>query len=287
MIKNFIKNVLKALCYVALYFGMNLVATFIYAVGASFGIISQNPDLMTSEEGVAELIPIVTQATLDNAAGIAILTAALVFLILFLFFRARHKKLFAETWTRPVRPASLWPIIPLGVAMAVVIGYAISMIPWPQSAIDEYTAMYGMTASDGPMFLIASVLVAPFIEEILLRGLVFTRLCRAMPAAAAMILASLVFGVMHITLIWIVYALACGIVLTLVFMKYRSLYASMLLHCVFNIVGGYVLGFLVFPSPVYDLLLFAAAILLFAGMALYIRRIPREKIDVQPKTEIV
>ncbi len=278
--KYFLKNVLKALCYLALYIAAQNVAAYIVLFYAAFRMILQDPALVQSEAGLDALLSRLYDAVYLRTDLILLISAVITFLTLLIFFRARGKRLTREAWLLPVQIRSLWPVVLAGAALAVVVGYGISYIPWPAQVIEAYEESYAATNGDGGLLMVlVSVLAAPFLEELIFRGLVFTRLCRGMPAPAAVILAATIFAAVHGTILWAAYAFVGGIAMTLVFMKYRSLCASMVMHAVFNLFGGYVLGWLEFPSPVYDLALFGAALAGLALLGRYMARLPRSRID--------
>lgn len=282
MIRNFLFHTAKGLCYLALYLAAQTAASYLVIFAASLYQASQNPALLETDAGIRQLIGQVYDTALSNSSFILILSAAITLLVLFIFFRARGKRLTQETWLMPVKPLSLWPVALAGIALAVVICYGITFIPWPEQFLQSYEELYAVSNDDGILSLLASVIIAPILEELVFRGLMFTRFCRGMPAPAALILASTIFGALHGTLLWAAYGFIGGIAMTLVFMKYRSLYAPMLMHAVFNLFGGYLIGFLVFPSPLYDLALFGLSIAVLSALSIYMYRMPRERIDHVP-----
>ncbi len=286
MIRNFLINVVKGLCYLSLYLASQTIASYLVIFVTAFYMGMQNPSLLETDAGVNTLIDQVYHFALSNSSLILILAAAILLLILIVFFRARGKRLTLETWSMPVRIASLWPVALAGAALALVVCYGISWIPWPESFIQSYETLYAASNDDGILTLIATVLIAPVIEEIVFRGLVFTRFCRGMPAPAALILASTIFGAMHGTLLWAAYGFVGGIAMTLVFMKYRSLYAPILMHSVFNLVGGYLVAYLVLPSVLYDIALLGLSIAVLAALSVYMYRMPRERIDRLPQQSL-
>ena len=68
---------------------------------------------------------------------------------------------------------------------------------------------------------------------------------RSYPATPlACVLSSLVFGLLHGQLLWIAYAFIMGVVLTLVFERTGTLWASIVVHVTFNLVGTYAVQYL-------------------------------------------
>ena len=116
-----------------------------------------------------------------------------------------------------------WQGFPLNVVISLVIG----IIPFPQSWIDSYTMnSASVTAGNVLINWAATVLMAPVLEEVVFRGLVYTRLKQGMPRAVAAILTSLLFGLMHGTIIWGLYTFAFSLLLIWVFEEFGSLKAK-------------------------------------------------------------
>jgi len=95
------------------------------------------------------------------------------------------------------------------------------------------------TPADAWLMSVFGVLIAPFAEELFFRGLLFPSLARRTGLLAALLLTSLVFGLVHSQQLgsaWIQVALICvvGFVLTMVRWRFHSLAASTLLHFGYN-----------------------------------------------------
>ena len=283
--RNFLFNLAKGLCYVALYLAAQTIASYIVVFAAALTMAAKNPVLLETDAGLYTLMGEVYDTALSNTSAILIIAAALTLLLLIVFFHARGKRLSRETWLLPVQVRSLWPVVFTGIVLALVICCGITLIPWPEQMLQSYEELYAASNDDSLLTLFVSVLVAPVLEELIFRGLAFTRFCRSMPAPAALILASTIFGALHGTLLWATYSFVGGVAMTLVFMKYRSLYAPMLMHAVFNLFGGYLLGYLSLPSSTYDLVLFGKSIAALAVLGIYMYRMPRSRIDRTPAAQ--
>lgn len=82
------------------------------------------------------------------------------------------------------------------------------------------------------------ILLVPIVEEIMFRGLLFGILKRRLPFGAATFLSSLAFGIGHGNAMQIGYALIAGMILCTLYYYTKSIYASIIAHGVFNLVGG-------------------------------------------------
>lgn len=82
-----------------------------------------------------------------------------------------------------------------------------------------------------------SVMLAPFCEELLCRGVILSSAKRAVPFWAANLLQAFLFGFLHMNMIQGTYAFCLGLILGLICEKSGSIYYSILLHVLFNFWG--------------------------------------------------
>ena len=279
--KNFFIALGKAACYVILFIGVQTLVTTAFLYTSVFSTLLSDPEAFVQYDpaAISELAMQMTSAVADKQNIIYLIAAVLTMGVLILFFRMRGKRLTRETWAMPIKIASLWPVVLLSLSFTLVICYGISYIPWPSWAVESYDEMYSLTNGGLVVMLITTVVAAPILEETVYRGLVFTRLCRGMPAVAAAILAATVFGAMHGTLIWAAYAFAAALMMTFIYTKYRSLYASILFHMLFNFIGGYLISFIPESGPAFDMPLIGVCAVTTVVLCRIIYKMPREKID--------
>lgn len=117
------------------------------------------------------------------------------------------------------------------------------------------------------------IILAPIIEELILRGILFNRLRYGLSFYSANLIQALVFGIYHWNIIQGLYAFGIGLILGYVYEKTRSLYVPILLHVFIN---G--LGFLIriFNFGTYISIwaaILIGAIFLFAGIFLFARNL--------------
>jgi membrane protease YdiL (CAAX protease family) len=86
--------------------------------------------------------------------------------------------------------------------------------------------------------LLASVLVAPFCEEIFFRGFVFTGLLRGMPLVWAIIFSALIFAVAHADPGSFAVLFVIGLALAFIRWRTRSIWPGMILHFLNNAIGA-------------------------------------------------
>ena len=78
------------------------------------------------------------------------------------------------------------------------------------------------------------MVVGPLAEELVFRGIIQTRLLRAMPPWTAVVLQAALFGIIHGTPIQIVYALLLGLALGFLRSRTGSILPGFAAHAAFN-----------------------------------------------------
>lgn len=229
--KNFFKSVGKASIYFLVYFATQLVMGFVYGILFSVNVMSSGE--ATDAVEVAEQL---NTFIMDKAMEMTFWAGVMTLVIFWIRFAVRKKNLLKEVECRKIAKEGILPIVVTGFSMNIVLSMVIGYFPWPQGWMEAY--MENSSIIDGSlMSWLTAVVMAPLLEEIVFRGLVYTRLKKGMPAIAAAIVASLAFGLCHTGIIWVIYATALGLVMTWIFEKYQSLLANILFHLFFNLMG--------------------------------------------------
>lgn len=133
---------------------------------------------------------------------------------------------------------SVVAMIFLGTGLQVLMGALVTLIgsAFP-NLLEDYNKQMeanGLTELT-PMVFISAVILAPIVEELIFRGLTLRLGERAFRRPIWFILIqALVFGAMHMIPLQVIYASLLGVVLGMVYLRYRSLYVCMFLHLVFN-----------------------------------------------------
>ncbi len=241
----------------------------------SMGIYDPDAILM------ANLLPTVT-----------FLSAWMTLLFCWLFCAVRGKRFSGEVrWHKMTSPgrAMLGPLA-CGFGLSILASCALSMIPFPDAWFDAYDESMTLLLSGNPLFLAAAtVIAAPIVEEVVFRGLVYTRLCRGMKRWIAALLSALIFGLVHGTLLHLFYTVPMGLLLCMFYEKYRSLWAPIILHMSFNLAGT-VLGYYTDASAAVMVILLIVGVYLtvfgFLSMRWYRRETGLYQKPVKTETDI-
>lgn len=143
------------------------------------------------------------------------------------------------------------PVV-MGFALSVLCSVALILVtnafPFMQKALETYaeqTAVF--TDGDAALTFITTVIIAPLAEELIFRGLIYTRLRRAFSRLSSILATSLLFGLAHGTFIHMLYTVPLSILLCIIYDRFRSLWAPILLHFGFNLAGTIMVYFTVIP----------------------------------------
>lgn len=124
----------------------------------------------------------------------------------------------------------------LGLALMPLLLIALTLLPFPEQWLISYEESSSHLMNEPPLLLFfLSVLVAPAAEELLIRGLVYSTLRNAFPKGWTMFLSSAMFGALHGSLLWALYAFVFGLLLAWVLERSGSLGPCILMHMAFNL----------------------------------------------------
>lgn len=80
-------------------------------------------------------------------------------------------------------------------------------------------------------------LLAPIIEEILMRGFILNKLKGSYNNIIALLISTLLFGILHFNMVQTFSAFVCGLILGLIFLKYNNLLICIMAHALYNTIS--------------------------------------------------
>lgn len=149
----------------------------------------------------------------------------------------------------------------------------------PSNSVESLQGATNGGAAQTVIFLLYLTLIGPFFEELLVRG-VLTNALAPLGRGYAIVVSSVIFGLMHGSLQMLFYTTALGMALGYIAYATGSLFAPTIMHMAFNSIAG-VMAVLsansesseVF-SAFYVMFLLVIIILTIAGFGAFIKRIP-------------
>jgi uncharacterized protein len=112
------------------------------------------------------------------------------------------------------------------------------------SVLHDENLITPQTLNSKIYYAISAVLLAPVVEEIAFRGIILNRLRSKWGIGAAVVVSSIVFGILHYKLA-IVGALTFGICLALVYLKTQNILVAITIHFINNLLA---VAFMFIPS---------------------------------------
>lgn len=262
--KNFWKSIGKAALYFLVYFIMQAAVSGVYSMVVTTKLTME---MMGADASLdMELLTAkVMDIVMPQAMTLTLISSILTLLILGLVFLIRKKNFLEETSIRSMPVSGIVPVALAAVGFNIVVSKLLQIIPFPESWIESYQQNSSMIgAGNMAVAWIATVIVAPILEEIVFRGLIYTRLKQGMAAVAAAVIASLLFALSHGTIVWGIYTFLLSMILIWTFERFQSLTANICFHFFFNLTGMVLSSIEEMPTAA-EWVMFAVAVVAFAG----------------------
>ncbi len=231
--KERFKNIGRGLGYFGIYFASQLAGSFISSMG--FGIYA---GYKAARDGVTDSGKIMesTMGLIQNNMGImVIVSAVLAILTLAIIYKARHEKMSEKINLKPASAKHILAGAGIGTAMYILVVGVLMHLPLSENMLNSYAeSANGLFSQSVILAIIGNVIAAPVIEEIIFRGLLFDRFKKAMPVGLAMLLSSVIFGLMHGQIVWVCYATVVGLFLAFIYHKTGSILPGVVAHMFLN-----------------------------------------------------
>ncbi len=202
-----------------------VVAYYSIRAAVDYGNIGDVPDAGVFVDYIADFVS-------GKSSVVLLVSYFIVFAVLLLVFAIRRRSLAAYTGMSHARLFSIIGSLVLGVILNLII-YTIT--PENSSAEAEINAV-----------LIMCVILGPFVEELMFRGVLLKMFGSACGIFVASVITSALFALSHTDPVQIVYAFILGIIMCMVRVKSTSLWSAVALHLSFNIAGA--MALLIEPS---------------------------------------
>lgn len=285
--KKFFIGVGKAALYFGTYFGGQLIISFgISIVLAVVAILS-----VMKPDGTYDMMAYMNKFNgmfSDWLYVIMIVSGILTILVFWIVTLIRKKKFMREASLVKFKPSTVAPIVIGGIAFNFFISYCMSLIPFPQAWIDSYEASSSeLLGGAGVLMWISVVIMAPLVEELTFRGFMYSRLKTGMAKWIAMVIISLVFGMVHGTIIWAIYTFVFSLALICILERTKSLWGCILFHMAFNLVGATMSTWPEMMENINEWVIFIAAIVITVGCFLWFMLLTKKKKSEVAKETVI
>ena len=286
--KNVMKQIGKALCYFGFYFlvGQVIIALIIqFAMGIYWGMQSKAAGITfaTQEE--------VQAAAMDyyyKNMGLDLALRAIFTLLFFLIFFLIRKKNIAKEVNLQKTSGKKWIAAVLGAVFVIFFVNGMLGVLVPQDQLENFSQASSVLYAY-PLWqaILANMLLVPILEEVVFRGLLFSRLQKVMPNIVVALITSVVFGLVHGQIVWMLFAFVVGLVLSFVRIKTGSILPTILMHVLINTYATLVsYNIINITSDVLMIILMIVGALSLAGCILLMLKACKEEKDAPAKVEV-
>lgn len=290
--KKGILSVLEALVYPLVYLGSQVVASLAaaiaYVLSGTLGGDMQGVSLDDISTIQSEFVSKFSQQILIAGCVMSCIIAVII-------IRARGQKVKDTLIIKRIPLNSTLLVVAIGISVNIATVFALSIIPIPQTILDQYNKLIGESIVTDNFWLtfFTTALLVPLTEEIIFRGMSFNALRRSMRLTLAIVIQTLIFACAHMLPLQVAYVMPASLVLGLVYVWCDSIVAPVLLHVAYNGLSA-VLSAVPIPegdatSPESDVLPFiimVAALLLASVCLMRLYRVYKERIRAEQDSEL-
>ncbi|WP_026477319.1 CPBP family intramembrane glutamic endopeptidase [Alkaliphilus transvaalensis] len=232
--KKFFKTAGWIALYLGVYFIFQIVYVFVAAIVMSIKIVVQEPDL------TPDLIAEKTEPMIMGQLPMSIIVSSIVaFGVYYLISKGRKQDFFQTCQFRKISLKSALSFVPAGVGLVFINGFLLGILNKTElldNAFSKHVELMGQLLGGNTVVVFLSVAIAaPFIEEIIFRGLILKELRKSMSLKWAIFIQALLFGLYHMQLVQGIYTFFMGILLGLVCVWLKSIWPAIILHLFNNL----------------------------------------------------
>lgn len=219
-------KIVRVMLPLLIYYGVSLIVQVIFGIYAQIRIFL-NMENSVDYSKAYHFIENTERYISEHSLAVTFVAAVITIGILWIIFRKDNRK--------PVNQAHhLLPVILMGVFASSGLSKLVTLL-----RIDNIIGSYesvNQNFMDNPMIfqILTLCVVAPFVEELVFRGIMYQRMKDYMDKVTAVLLSSLIFGVYHGNLVQGLYAGILGVLFCFVYEKCGSFAAPVLFHMAAN-----------------------------------------------------
>lgn len=217
---------------------------------------------------MATLIAEVMDGIINSQIPQAIIFAGAASLAVYLIaMRLRGKSFLEECRFNPISWSHGLASGVLGISGLAISSILLAVLSFfvDSAYLDHISNMELILGGNKLMVFISVGVIAPIVEEIIFRGLVFRELEKNLNVKAVVLVQGLLFGIYHLNLAQGVYTVFLGVVLGFALLWTKSIWAPIIIHMVNNSVS-FLFSFIGVEN---DVLLFAVGLVLLFGIILF------------------
>ena len=223
-----VKNILKSSVYFIIYFVLQMVSMvgmLVYEIASGASTFTMDdPELMAEE-----LMDVLYKVSVPS-----LIISAILFFAIFILYKIIRKHPFDF---KKIEVNKLLFFMCIGFLLNIVITLVVSGISLvlPKELVDALNASTdaALTGQSFALILLGTGILVPLLEELVFRYGICGTMARK-NALAALIVSSLVFGIVHGNLIQGTYAAILGLIFGIVYLKTKNIWYPAIMHMAIN-----------------------------------------------------
>ncbi len=211
------------------YFAINFALVTLVSGVWIWRLTTENPNLDD-----VRLLQLYQQQVMNYQMAIVLGVDLIIAAVLWIFYSRDSKRLVPVY--KKTNPIHWILVILLGIFGGLAGNFIVILSGLIQLFPDVYEEMAEIQYS-GPVWIqfLSMGLAAPIMEEVLFRGLIFRRLRTYCKFPVALIVSSLIFGLCHGNILQFFYAFLLGLLMGLLYERFRTLLAPIVFHAAANL----------------------------------------------------
>lgn len=230
--KKYLKMTRNVVFFGGLYYLLVNLSSILYVIGYMITNKTKNADE-------------VQKSLMSNGYIVTTVAAVIALGIFFLVLRKKEQNLWQRCSFKKINGSAIGKITLLAISITM---FSCSVVYLTASKFESYNKVNeSLSSAHGSILaMISVVILMPMFEEILFRGLIFNELRKNVNIVVAIILQALIFAVFHGNILQGIYTFILGIILSLLYMWTKSLWANILCHIVYNLFGTIIIPILLY-----------------------------------------
>lgn len=230
--KKYLKMTRNIVFFGGLYYVMTMISGMLYAVGYMIANKAENAESMQ-------------KSLMSNIYLVTTIAAVITLGIFFLVLRNKEQNLLQRCNFKKISGCDIGKIILMAISITM---FSCSVVYLTASKFESYDKVSeSLSSAHGSILAMVSVVILiPMFEEILFRGLIFNELRKNINIYVAIIIQAIIFAVFHGNLLQGIYTFILGVILSLLYMWTKSLWANILCHIVYNLFGTIIVPVLLY-----------------------------------------
>jgi membrane protease YdiL (CAAX protease family) len=216
---------------ILIYFAISFAVAIVYTIAIMIALVAEG----TSDPSV--ITNVASQQLMDKALVSTIISSVLTLIVLLpIYFGDKKKEKKAGEYIKyAIAKTDKWVLVAiLGFSAALSLNIIISYTNLANLSSGFEMVSEAIYNSSVLIQILATVIMAPVVEELLVRGLIYKRMTRWTSPIISAVVSSALFGLIHMNIVQFVYAFIIGMLLALVYEKFQNIWAPILFHFAAN-----------------------------------------------------